>query len=114
MSSNVRESALERIKAAVLSWPRVTSKSHRFGGIEFDVDGGEMGHMHGSSWADLPFPVEMRKELVEKGVVSLHHILPDSGWATFRIKSGEDVETLIGLFRMQYERLSKKREIDNK
>lgn len=97
--------ALERVKSELLSWPGVASKSHRFGGTEFDLDGREMGHMHGSSWADLPFPMGVRKELVEKGMASPHHILPQSGWVTFHVRSDEDVQTLIELFRMQYERL---------
>ncbi|AIC15958.1 hypothetical protein NVIE_017000 [Nitrososphaera viennensis EN76] len=96
---------LERVKSELLSWPGVVTKTHRFGGTEFDLNGREMGHMHGSSWADLPFPMKVRKELVEKGKVSPHHILPESGWVTFYVRSDEDVQTLIGLFRMQYERL---------
>jgi hypothetical protein len=96
---------LEKVKAELLSWPGVTSKAHRFGGLEFDIGGKEMGHMHGSSWADLPFPMNVRDELVEKGKVSPHHILPSSGWVTFRIHSEQDVQLLIELFKMQYERL---------
>jgi luciferase-like monooxygenase len=101
--------ALEKVKNELLSWPGVKSKSHRFGGTEFDLNGREMGHMHGSSWADLPFPMDMRKDLVEKGMASPHHILPNSGWVTFHIRSEEDVETLIRLFKMQYERLGDKK-----
>jgi hypothetical protein len=102
-------SALERVKGELLSWPGVVTKNHRFGGTEFDLNGREMGHMHGSSWADLQFPMDVRRELVEKGTVSPHHILPESGWVTFRIRSEEDMQTLVELFRMQYERLGNKK-----
>lgn len=100
--------ALEKVRHELLSWPGVTSGSHRFGGTEFRVNDREMGHMHGSSWADLPFPMGVRDELVNSGKVAPHHILPASGWVTFYIKGDSDAEALIGLFKMQYERMAKK------
>lgn len=96
---------LGQVAKELLSWPGVTSGQHRFGGTEFRVNGREMGHMHGSSWADLPFPMAKRNELVEKGVASPHHVLPQSGWVTFYVRGEQDAETLVGLFRMQYKRL---------
>ena len=38
-------------------------KPHRFDGVEFRVNGHEIGHLHGGRWVDLPFPVRVRKEL---------------------------------------------------
>lgn len=100
-------SVFERVQGELLSWPGVTSGSHRFGGTEFRVNNREMGHMHGSSWADLPFPMTVRDELVRAGKVQPHHILPKSGWVTFYIKE-QDADALIDLFKMQYERMVKK------
>ena len=77
-----------RVQSELLSWPGVTSGSHRFGGTEFRVNNREMGHMHGSSWADLPFPMTVRNELSSAGKVQPHHILPESGWVTFYIEKG--------------------------
>lgn len=99
---------LEKVQQELLSWPGVTSGTHRFGGTEFRVNNREMGHMHGSGWADLPFPMSVRDELVRAGKVSPHHILPQSGWVTFYVKEEGDADDLIVLFRMQYERLAKK------
>jgi len=100
-------SAFETIEKELMSWSGVTSGAHRFGGVEFRVGGREMGHMHGSHWADLPFPMNQRDDLVEKGRASPHHVLPQSGWVTFYIKSDGDVPALLELFRMQYERLKR-------
>jgi hypothetical protein len=99
--------AFEEIEKEVMSWPGVTSGAHRFGGVEFKVGGREMGHMHGSRWADLPFPMGQRNDLVEKGRALPHHVLPESGWVTFYVKSDDDVPALLELFRMQYERLKR-------
>jgi hypothetical protein len=106
-------SAFARVKNELMRWEGVTLQAHRFGGIEFRVNGREIGHMHGDSWADLPFPMPIRNELVNSGKASPHHILPNSGWITYRIRGEEDVQKLIGLFRMQYDRLSKRKALSN-
>lgn len=56
------ESASEVAKRELLSWPGVTVHDHRFGGLEFRVNGREMGHMHGNELADLPFLKDVGKK----------------------------------------------------
>jgi luciferase-like monooxygenase len=92
------------IEREVLSWPGVTVGPHRFGGIEFRVGRRELGHLHGDRLADLPFPVRVRKELVEAGRAEPHHIHPESGWISYWIRSVDDVPKVIGLFRLSYDR----------
>lgn len=87
-------------------WPGVRVAPHRFGGIEFRVSGHEIGHLHGERLADLPFPVHMRRELVEGGRALPHHVLPDSGWVSYRIHGPDDVDGAIGLFRLNYDRVT--------
>ncbi|HEY7110748.1 MAG TPA: luciferase family protein [Nitrososphaeraceae archaeon] len=96
----------QRLSREILSWPNVTSGTHRFGGLEFRVGTREMGHIHGETLADLPFPMKIRNKLVNSGRVSPHHILPQSGWISKWINSEDDVRQVIELFRMQYERLN--------
>ena len=93
-----------RIEREVGSWEGVTVAPHRFGGVEFRVGRRELGHLHGSRLADLPFPVSVRKELVAAGRADPHHILPESGWVSFRIRGEADAEAAIELFRLNYER----------
>jgi hypothetical protein len=100
------DDVFEKVKTELMSWPGVTSQPHRFGRTEFRVRGREMGHMHGGRWADLPFPMSIRNELVKDGRALPHHVLPNSGWVTYLINEDADVSSLINLFRMQYERLS--------
>jgi hypothetical protein len=98
----------ERIKREVLGWPGVEERAHRFGGIEFRVNGHEIGHLHGERLADLPFPRRVREELVEAGKARVHHVLPQTGWVSFPIRQPEDVEGALELFRRNYERLTAK------
>jgi hypothetical protein len=92
------------IRGEVASWPGVTAAPHRFGGVEFRVGRREIGHLHGGHLADLPFPVHVRARLVSEGRAEPHHILPESGWVSFRIRGAEDVAAAIALFRLNYER----------
>jgi hypothetical protein len=96
----------ERIEREVGGWPGVEAEVHRFGGVEFRVNGHEIGHLHGDRMADLPFPVRMREELVEAGRAQVHHVLPQTGWVSYRIRSEEDVGGALDLFRKNYERLT--------
>lgn len=96
----------DRIRDEVGGWEGVEAGSHRFGGIEFRVAGHEIGHLHGDRLADLPFPVRIRRELVESGRAEPHHVLPDSGWVSFRIGTEEDVGEAVALFRLNYDRIS--------
>jgi hypothetical protein len=97
---------IEKIKKEILSWPYVTAEQHRFGGIEFRINKREMGHVHGDRLADLPFPMNIRNELVNSGRASPHHVLPKSGWVSYWINKGEeDVPAVIELFKMRYEQL---------
>jgi hypothetical protein len=99
---------IENIKKEILSWPYVTSKPHRFGGLEFRINERELGHVHGDRLADLPFPMDVRNDLVNSGRVSPHHILPQSGWVSCWIKGEEDIPVVIELFKMRYDYLKPK------
>ena len=102
-------SIADTIKSELLSWPGVTAEPHRFGGLEFQVNHHEIGHLHGSQLADLPFPVRVRNELVAAGRALPHHVLPDSGWVSFYIRGPDDVPKVLELFRMNYARLTTSR-----
>ena len=73
---------IEPIEKEISSWPYVTAGPHRFGGIEFRLNKKEMGHIHSGGLADIPFPMNIRDELVNSGRVKPHHVLPQSGWVT--------------------------------
>jgi len=96
--------AAKTIEAEVVSWDGVSVVPHRFGGREFRVGRRELGHIHGDALLDLPFPLKVREQLVADGRAARHHILPDTGWVSFRIKKTEDVTRAIELLRLNYER----------
>jgi len=48
----------------------------------------------------------MREELVEAGEAQSHHVLPQTGWVSYRIRGEQDVAGAIDLFKKNYERLT--------
>jgi hypothetical protein len=98
------ESIAARVAAEVATWEGVTQHPHRFGGVEFRLDGRALGHLHGERWADLPFHRSIRDMLVETGRAQPHHVLTDTGWVSKQISSDADVADVIELFRLSYER----------
>ena len=103
--------AKERIDGAVQSWSGITSHPHRFGGTEYCLGRREIGHVHGDSLVDIPFPKNVRNELVTAGRAEPHHILPDSGWVSIFLRASSDVDRAIELLQFSFEianqRLSK-------
>ncbi len=95
--------ASEQIKQALSTWPGVESHPHRFGGVEYRLGRREIGHMHGDYLVDIPFPKRIRDELIAAGAAEPHHILPESGWISFYVRSEPDIERAIALFRRSYE-----------
>jgi hypothetical protein len=98
------DSIHDAIAREVSAWPGVTTGRHRFGGTEFRCGHRELGHLHGSRLADLPFPLLVRNELVAAGRAEPHHIYPDSGWVSYYITNPDDVAPVVALFRLNYER----------
>jgi hypothetical protein len=93
----------EQIYEAVTALEEVAQAPHRFGGVEFRVGHREVGHVHGDSLVDIPFPLPVRNELVESRAAEPHHILPQSGWVSIFLRNPGDVARAIQLLRRSYE-----------
>jgi len=93
----------KKIWQAVMAWEEVAQAPHRFGGTEFRVGRREIGHVHGDSLVDIPFPLRVRDELVEGGAAEPHHVLPKSGWVSIYLRHPDDVGRAIQLLRRSYE-----------
>lgn len=99
-------SPADQIATIIAAWRGVEVRAHRSGGREFRVHQREIGHLHGSHAADLPFPVRIRRALVAAGRADAHRLFPKSGWVTHPIRSEHDVPAVVELFRLNYDRLT--------
>jgi hypothetical protein len=98
------EDIAARIVGEVGSWDGVTTHDHRYGGIEFRVGRRDLGHLHGARWADVRFHQGIRDMLVDTGRAQPHHVLPHTGWVSKQIRSEEDADEVVELFRLAWER----------
>lgn len=94
--------AQQRIVEAASHWADVEIKPHRYGGLEFRLGRRELGHIHGDRLLDIPFPKSVRDEIVTAGEAEPHHILPDSGWVSFFLRTEEDVPRAIRLLERSF------------
>jgi hypothetical protein len=97
-------SLTDAVRRELIVRSQVTESPHRLGGIEFRLGRRELGHLHGDRIADLPFPRRVCDELIATGRAQPHPALPASGWVTRRVRGREDVEAIVELFALSYER----------
>jgi hypothetical protein len=101
-----KQTASEQISAEVISWPGVHAGPGRRGEFAFKVDGREIGHLHGDHAAHFSFPKNVWTELFEQGRIVDHPVFPGKiGPAARRIADQTDVEDVIALLRLNYDRL---------
>jgi hypothetical protein len=100
--------ASEQITAEVTSWPGVQAGPGRRGEFAFTVGRREIGHLHGDHAAHFSFPKQVWADLFEHGRVVYHPVFPGKqGPAARRIENDADVREVIGLMRLNYDRISR-------
>lgn len=103
---------LKKLEDQVSTWPHVSIHPHRFGGREFRFESAEVGHIHTGGIVDIPFTRSIRDALLARGLAEEHHWVPNSGWITFRVRNGEDLNHALWLMRLSYLRYALKRAAD--
>jgi hypothetical protein len=101
-----RQRASERITEAVTAWPGVSAGPGRRGEFAFTLGGREIGHLHGDHAAHFAFPKSVWVDLKERGRIDDHPVFPRRpGLGARRIESERDVDDVIALLRLNYDRL---------
>jgi len=94
------------ITKVVTAWPGVSAGWGGRGEWAFTVDGREIGHLHGDHAAHFGFPRDVGAQLRDQGRVGPHPVNPHSTkMAARRIEGPADVEDVIELMRLNYERV---------
>jgi len=98
--------ASEIITEEVTSWPGVEAGYGKRAEWGFRVNGHEVGHLHGDHAAHFSFGKELGTALREQGRVVDHPVFPGkNALAARRIDDEDDVSDVIGLMRLNYDRI---------
>jgi hypothetical protein len=100
-----RAQAGERIVEEVTSWPGVVAVRGTRGELSLRLGRRELGHLHGDRAAHFGFPKSVWARLHEQGRITDHPVFPGRvGPAARGIESEADVEDVISLLRLNYDR----------
>jgi Family of unknown function (DUF5519) len=98
--------ASQHITEEVTSWAGVEAGPGRRGEFAFTVGRRQLGHLHGDHAAHFSFPKQVWAELFEEGRIVHHPVFPGKqGPAARRIDDQADVEDVIALMRLNYDRI---------
>ena len=96
----------QQITDEVTSWPGVQAGPGRRGEFAFRVGRREIGHLHGDRSAHFSFPKNVWNELYDQGRIVEHPVFPGrQGPGARRITTDEDIQDVIALMRLNYERV---------
>ena len=93
---------IDRIESEVSKWDGINVTLHKFGGLQFNFNNREIGHIHSNGILDILFNRNTKSILVERGMASDHHVFPDSGWISFYIRQADDGDSAIKLLKLAY------------
>lgn len=107
------ETISAQIEREILGWPGVHKQAFAGGqgqggfhvppATMYRFGRRELGHIHVTGDADLPFPRRIHAELIAAGRAK-PHAAGFAGVVTYTIRSPQDVPGVVALFRMNYER----------
>jgi hypothetical protein len=103
---STRPTASQQITEEVTSWPGVEAGPGRRGEFAFRIGRREIGHLHGDYAAHFSFPKKVWADLFREGRVVHHPVFPGKeGPAARRIEGEADVQDVIRLLRLNYDRV---------
>ena len=96
----------EQITETVTAWPGVSAGPGSRGEFAFKVGRREIGHLHGDRTAHFGFPKDVWQGLYDAGRIDYHPVFPGKpGFGARNIEDAEDVEDVIALLRVNYDRV---------
>jgi hypothetical protein len=99
------QTASRQIVEEVTSWPGVDAGPGTRGEFAFTLGRREIGHLHGDRALHIGFPKAVWHELHDAGRIDYHPVFPGKpGYAARRIENEDDVEDVIALLRLNYDR----------
>ena len=102
MEKQIVKEIQTKISDQISLWDDITIHPHRFGGIEFQLNGKEIGHIHNFGTMDILFGNKLREALVFEELAKPHHIFPQTGWISYYFESENDIKNAVWLLRLSH------------
>jgi len=93
---------IDVIEKTVLSWEKTSAGMHRYGGLQFNVNNREIGHIHSNGLVDVLLKKEIKEQLMKEGRVEDHHIFGRSGWVSLHLRTEHDKQLALELLEYSY------------
>jgi hypothetical protein len=93
---------MDELDTEISSWPGVHAHFHKYGGMQYDLNHHEIGHIHGNGLVDMLIDKKTATRLISERIALPHHTLKDSGWISFYLKDRADFANAIYLFHISY------------
>ncbi len=93
---------MDEIEHEVPQWAGVSKTMHKYGGVQFNFNKAEIGHIHGNGLLDMLLNRSLKRRLLAEGKIQDHHTFKNSGWISFFIKTEGDKTYALSLLRMGY------------
>ncbi|MBT1690439.1 luciferase domain-containing protein [Dawidia soli] len=95
---------IEEIEHEVSAWRGVSTSLHKFGGVQFNYGGKELGHIHGHGIVDVLFSRRIKTSLIREERAEDHHSFKRSGWVSYYIRSAADRDGALYLLSLAYQK----------
>jgi len=115
LSAADREQFALDVMDEVHRWPGVEMRAHagmapgESDGVEFRLNGRQIGHVHSDCAVHVPLTKALQKTLIAEQLAEPLPHASTSGWATFNPGQPADAQRAIWLFRLNYVRLRRQR-----
>jgi len=100
---------IDEIEAQTLRWSGISISTHKYGGLQINCNGKEVGHIHSNGLLDMLLSRNIKARLMlEDNRVEEHHSFKNTGWISFYIHTEYDLKIALKLLRLGYERIVEK------
>ena len=104
--------SIASVRKQIAAWPGIRTARHRLGGIQFNLNGIELGHIHSNGVADVALTASEKRDVLSEQRAQTHHTAPKSTRVSYFIERENQQEAVISLFRIPFVRLNTPEQAD--
>jgi len=84
----------------------VSTKYHKYGGIEFVVNQKEICHIHGDGLVDVILDKKIKEQFIGQNAIEEHHVISGGNMISYQLTKNEDLNLIKKIIKLSYEKKS--------